>query len=611
VNLRSFQIAAFAAVLLGSVACATEARLSVGFLGLASSSDAGDDGPVSAPAVGDDAGVPNGTIGAITTFVPTAPGAALDGGPMSAMQTPATNTKVSGKVYTDLPSAPVLDAAGGAPPPANAAALFAAAGPGAQAGGPCLIEPETGALYPRNWLRPSFRWVVPVGQNLFEVRLHVANQANDLVVYTTHNVWTLPKDLWTALDQDSYDEDMTVTVRSAQFAGGTLAGVSVGSSATMTIAPVPAPGSIVYWTTTGTTALEGFRIGDEVVESVLTPGQVRQPAGTGCVGCHTATPDGQNASFCILGGGPDWSNTLANIQQGKTGSIPPWLGAGAAVFLGSNTFGISTFSFAHWAAGDRIEVAMYQEQSELVWIDLESTKLTGQWGKLALTGDPQQGKAGAAGAPSWSHDGNTIAYVSLAQSTTGRLLYGPADIYTVPYNNKQGGQAKPVAGANDPAANEYYPAFSPDDEYIVFTKTTDTTDAKGKPITLYDNPGAEIDVVPTGGGTATRFVANDPPACTTQKSPGVTNSWPKTAPDVGLALDGRRFYWVIFSSRRDPFAMGRPQLYITAFVVDAAGKVTTHSALYLWNQPETDANHTPSWENFGIPYIPPTITGPR
>jgi hypothetical protein len=120
-----------------------------------------------------------------------------------------------------------------------------------------------------------------------------------------------------------------------------------------------------------------------------------------------------------------------------------------------------------------------------------------------------------------------------------------------------------------------------------------------------------VDVVAATGGAPTRFVANDPPACTNAKSPGVTNSWPKTAPDVGVALDGRRFYWVIFSSRRDPFSMGQPQLYVTAFVVSAAGALTTYSALYLWNQPEAEANHTPSWENFGIPYIPPTAMGPR
>jgi hypothetical protein len=486
-------------------------------------------------------------------------------------------------------------------PPANAAALFGPATQGAQAGGPCLIEPESGALYPRNWLRPRFRWIAPAGQNLFEVRVHVANQANDLVAYTTLSQWTMTDTIWAALHEDSYDQPMTVTVRGGVLNGNALTGVAKSATATAAIAPVQAPGSIVYWTTSNGTALKGFRIGDETVEEVLTPAQVQQPMGTTCVGCHTATPDGIYASFSILPG--PWPNALANIQPGQQG-LPYPLGAGAAAFLASSTFGINTFSRGHWAAGDHVEISMYQQTSELVWIDLDGAQMATSWGKLALTGDPQQTAGGAAGAPSWSHDGNTIAYVSLPNSQDGRLNNGPADIYTVPYNNRQGGNATAVQGANDPAANEYYPAFSPDDKYIVFSKTTGAAAMNS----MYNNAGAEVDVVPTAGGMATRLVANDPAACTMQMSPGVTNSWPKTAPEVGTALDKRVFYWVIFSSARDPLAMvnGKqaPQLYVTPIVVDATGKMTTYSALYLWNQPETEANHTPAWENFRIPVIP-------
>jgi hypothetical protein len=48
--------------------------------------------------------------------------------------------------------------------------------------------------------------------------------------------------------------------------------------------------------------------------------------------------------------------------------------------------------------------------------------------------------------------------------------------------------------------------------------------------------------------------------------------------------------------------MGNPQLYITV-VVDGT-TVTTHGALYLWNQPSTENNHTPAWDYFMIPPPP-------
>jgi hypothetical protein len=40
-----------------------------------------------------------------------------------------------------------------------------------------------------------------------------------------------------------------------------------------------------------------------------------------------------------------------------------------------------------------------------------------------------------------------------------------------------------------------------------------------------------------------------------------------------------------------------------AIVVDEVGQMTTYPALYLWNQPSTDGNHTPSWDDFVIPPI--------
>ena len=96
--------------------------------------------------------------------------------------------------------------------------------------------------------------------------------------------------------------------------------------------------------------------------------------------------------------------------------------------------------------------------------------------------------------------------------------------------------------------------------------------------------------------TPLRLDANDPPQCAGVTSPGVTNSWPKWAPEVGTS-GSRRFYWLTFSSTRTG---GRPQLFITP-VVDDGEAVRTYPALYLWNQPADENNHTPAWDVFDIP----------
>jgi hypothetical protein len=227
-----------------------------------------------------------------------------------------------------------------------------------------------------------------------------------------------------------------------------------------------------------------------------------------------------------------------------------------------------------------------------VWIDLEAQTLGAATGVIARNGDPRH-----AGAPAWSHDGKTIAYVSTNAIRDGRLDNGPADIYMVPYNAKAGGNATPLAGASDPGVEEYYPAYSPDDALIVFSRIPNGEN-------MYNNGKAEVYVIASSGGTASRLLANDPPACTGKKSPGVTNSWPKWAPSVGTASGGRTFYWVVFSSIRAP--AGNPQLFVTPILVEQGGaKVTTFHALYLWNQPENENNHTPAWDYFKIPQPPP------
>ena len=55
-------------------------------------------------------------------------------------------------------------------------ALFGDVSKGAQSGGPCVLEPETGSLIPNNWLRPRFRFRPAAGQSVFEIRMQVRNQ---------------------------------------------------------------------------------------------------------------------------------------------------------------------------------------------------------------------------------------------------------------------------------------------------------------------------------------------------------------------------------------------------------------------------------------------------
>jgi hypothetical protein len=474
---------------------------------------------------------------------------------------------------------------------------------------------EIGTLFPSGWLRPRFTLVGSGGQNLFEIRISAADEANDLVVYTNKTQWTMPGDIWAKMSLHLTGQPITIKIRGAVLAGTTLAsGPMLGSVGTVQIAPVAATGSIVYWTTSDGTnpngsALKAFDIGEEQVHLVLRPKNAGLNEVQGCIGCHVTTPDGKYLAFADA---VDPNITPGNLIDGRPGYIdirspivddpnaetarPPEdvLSPTALALLSRKNQHAPSFSAGHWRVGDRVALTMFQPnaggvytgKTDIVWTDLEATVDTQGigWDVLARVGD-----SGSAAAAAFSHDGMRVAYVSGTSVDSGvRDSFGK--IFTVPFNNRLGGQVAEVAGANDPSKNQSYPSWSADDQLLAFTRTN----TQGAPHS-YDNPTAEIFVIGSNGGTATRIRANDPPTCGgSGGSPGITNSWAKWSPGPVSEVGGKKYYWLAFSSRRG--ANHLPQIYVAPIVVSETA-IDTYPALYLWNQPANEANHTPAWDN--------------
>ena len=533
-------------------------------------------------------------------------GATVETSPDAGTGLPPVKIQMCNGLCTDFSPTPIIT--GGAP--ATAPSMFGRPGVGA---GPCISEPEDGTLLPNNWLRPRVKVSAP-GASLFQITFHASQEANDLVVYTASDTWTMDKATWRGLAGHVVDAPIQVSVRAIGPSGPTAASMTA-----FTIAPVSAAGKMVYWALRGfdaskpeNTELFGFGVGDEHVVSVLKVPEVQQTtsgASFSCIGCHTATPDGAFVGFT---GNYPWTNAVASVATGATGEMPDFLGTTGVGALTTDWHGIITFSGKHWTAGDHIGITSISTQpvdpsANLAWMELDS----GTSGVIARQGDP----AGAA-APNFSHDGTRIVYTSTNANQDGRLGVGTADLYVVPYGDRQGGVASKIAGAADPNFAEYYPAFSPDDKFVAFNRLPQS-DASftptGEPYDggMYFNPAAEVWVVPAAGGAAVRLKANDPPACTAAVKPntrvypdktGWDNSWAKWSPTVGASGD-RKFYWVIFSSYRYDVSPPRGQLYMTAVVTNEIGTIT-YPAVYLWNQDLTTSNHTPAWEEFQIPIVP-------
>jgi hypothetical protein len=491
----------------------------------------------------------------------------------------------------DFPN-PILDT--GVPP--NAPQLFGA--PDQGTGGPCLYEPEIGSLFPSNWLRLRYRFTTAHSENLFEIKLVVPNEVSPLVIYTTQSGYVMDQSTWSIVSTVGAGAPIHVTVRSAVVANGQITGGPwMGSQGDVQIAPVAATGSVVYWTTSNGTVLKGFHVGDPSVQSVITPAQ----ASTACVACHTSTPDGL---FVGLTGSTDPGNGSAaasiDVRSVNGQAIrPPFVTPSALSMLGRTNQHAASFSPGHWQGGDHVALSMFVvgSSTEIIWTDLEaaSTAQGTGWDVLARTGDTRM-----AASATMSHDGKTVVYTSATSVDSGTNTPDGL-VYTVPYTNRKGGVATALQGASDPSFVQYYPVFSADDRYVAFTRASPGSQSGSQ---SYNNAQAEILVVPAAGqAQPVRLAANDPPACTGLKSPGITNSWPKWSPQA-LTSGGSTYYWLVFSSTRDVPGQGPspgPQLYVAPIVVDGQGKVTSYSALYFRNQPETEHNHTPAWDVFQLP----------
>ncbi len=427
--------------------------------------------------------------------------------------------------------------------------MFGAAGTGAASGGPCLLDPEAGSLFPRNWLRPRFHLQAGSHQDVFEIRLHADKEANDLVVYTTSPTWTMPGPIWNSLSANLVDQPITVSVRGLDSSTGKVA---QGVSETITIAPVEAKGTIVYWTTSGGSALKGFSVGQENVVTVVTPPQTPGK----CIGCHSSSPGGEFIGFSNSSDATNGDLAHIEIRSGTNPTQQPsFLTPSAQALLQRVSQELPVFSPAHWTAGDHVAVFMHSDTTDesgqnthLLWVDLEAASQAQGvgWGEFARTGDPNA----AAAYPFLSHDGQHIVYASAPSANPSGILTS-GDLYTVDYGNRAGGTAQPVAGAATKQWSEFYPALSPDDAIIAYTRLPDGE-------TSYDNPHSEIMLVDAKGGTPVRPTANDPGHVPGAHQPGRHE---QLAQVVARRVDGQRadvlLDHLLVDAQREPAALHR------------------------------------------------------
>jgi pentatricopeptide repeat protein len=131
------------------------------------------------------------------------------------------------------------------------------------------------------------------------------------------------------------------------------------------------------------------------------------------------------------------------------------------------------------------------------------------------------------------------------------------DLYRIPFNGGKGGKAEPLLGASDDGMSNYFPKYSPDGKWIVFTKSKSY---------MLLQPDSELWIVPAKGGTARRLTYNT----------ARMNSW------HSWSSNSR---WLVFSSKvNGPYT----QLFLTH--IDEHGNDSPPVLLERFTSPDRAAN---------------------
>lgn len=428
--------------------------------------------------------------------------------------------------------------------------------------------PLADALVPQNVAAPDVQWEQGVVGDVFRVRLtkpHVA-----VTGYVSHiggafrYDWLVDASGWRALVESDTDEPITLRVDRA------TAGAAIeGPARSLRVALGSLAGAVYYW---DLRAGKILRIREEPTGPVredFLPTPPRRATGdrSRCVACHTVSRDGlQMAAELWEGQGP---SNVFDLGRDLTADPAP-----------------TRFPVTDTAASPSWVYSSFNANSTR----LIANRLGGLFLVNPATGatvPPVAGMLPGAGSvqPSWSPDGNTIAYVSEFMGE-GPTAFGSSNLSTIPVTaaDSFGAATQRVMGASLMAQREggraiAYPTWTPDSRWLAFQhgpySESDRAGATaGAPRTRF--PAAMYIVAPTGG-TPTRL------ARASADEAEDDAYFPNFSPFV----QGGQ-YWLLYFSRRaygntqaGTRGTSRRQLWVTAINTSVA--------------PGTDPSSVPYW----------------
>ncbi|MBX3155995.1 MAG: PD40 domain-containing protein [Deltaproteobacteria bacterium] len=391
---------------------------------------------------------------------------------------------------------------------------------------------------------PADLYEIALQNQFVDVRIYKAATGNAFVTYTPDEWYTL----------GSSSEPLTLTVAGMRTTQPDQKGTAQPQNVNVTNETVV--GGMYYWTTAPSQGVYRYDMGlPNVPPSSYFPMNAEP---TPCLGCHGLSKDGTKMALTLDSG--DGRGTIFEVADRSV--LVPY------------TTNAQNWNFASFTPDATKLVTVFQ--GNMVF------RATAGGGVLAnIPSNPGL----RATHPELSPDGTRLANVETSQlSWDFQVFNGSIVVRTVDASTNTFGPIQTLV-PNQSGASNYYPSWSPDGQWIAFTRTTGNS---------YADTSAQAWIVKADGSLPPiqLNIAN--------LGPNLTNSWPRWTPFAQSTGPNREpLFFLTFSTMR-AFGVrptGGTQIWMTPFFPDRAiaGQDPSGPAFRMPFQLTSSANHIAQW----------------
>lgn len=470
------------------------------------------------------------------------------------------------------------------PAPQNSPDIFGNA-PNDPSRAPSLVYPNDGVMLPPNLGGLEFHFKPRNNGDLFELRLESA--LGRILIYSRCTVLadgcSIAPDqaIWRLFADTHRGRGIVAAKIRATDDQGT--GVGESNTVTMEIAARPAQGGLYYWTTSNGTGIMRVDFGAQNV----TPERYFPFGGNGgCFGCHALSRNGRKMTLSRNG-----------INQGQMRLIDV-----AAQMIVAGADDSIREQFQSWnPTSDRFVAIFGDDEPPDTNLRIRDGDSAGLIESIPLGVEPTH--------PDWSPAGDRIAFTEVTIHSSSQRPGRGGISYVVREASGQWSALRRLVDPED-GKNRYYPAYSPDGQFLVFDESTCAPNENYNGDCDGDaDPSAKLWAIPSVGGNRIELARANAPGLEDEGRTDLSNTFPKWAPfaDARRSDGTGRVMWMTFSSRRQ-YGLRSPSgsnqlLWMVAVDPDAIarGEDGSFAAFALPFQDLSTSNHIAQWAAVFVP----------